>query len=167
MEQNPLGHPAVFRRLVVEPNVEELADDFANVRKALNAVLSVDALAAHIYWWGRINVPSLQSKCPGDDSGYRADLANQNQSFELLRDCAKALKHVRLTRSSPKVAEANKMKAIPIGYGMGPFGRGRFGGVPQVILQVNELSFDYVESIIIDCLEILEAEMIRLGCNQE
>jgi hypothetical protein len=42
-----------------------------------------------------------------NDSDYRATLAGRSPSFGLLRDIAKAQKHVRLTRHKPRIARAD------------------------------------------------------------
>ena len=43
--------PSEFLQTVVRPNVVEFNTEYGDVRRANNAVASVDALAAHIYVW--------------------------------------------------------------------------------------------------------------------
>ena len=167
MSENPLAHPAVFRRVVVEPNVQALAERSDDIRLAMNAVFAVDALVAHIFWWVKEHAPQSDLRGMRDDSEYRHHLSKRSEYFGVLRDLAKALKHVQLSRHDPKVAGANKMGAMPVGYGELPYGRGRFGGPTQVVVQLSDDSYDYVESIISDAMAVLAEQMRCYGCEQE
>jgi hypothetical protein len=51
----------------------------------------------------------------------------------------------------------------PIGFGEGKFGAGRFGGPPQVIVELESDDFEFIEEIIDAALGFLEAEMTRSG----
>jgi hypothetical protein len=86
--------PREFLDEVVKPNVAEFHGGYDSVRLAWNAIGAVDALAAHMYLWGQTHA-SREVTGVADDSHYREDLAQKNQDFRLLRDTAKALKHVR------------------------------------------------------------------------
>src|SRR3989454_4985189 len=80
--------PREFLDQVVRPNVAEFHANYGSLRHGYNAVAAADALVAHIFWYIR-NAPAQ-----GDDTAYRATLASQNHDFRLLRDIAKAQKHV-------------------------------------------------------------------------
>lgn len=147
---------------VVHPNVSDFHSRYDDVRFAYNAISAVDALAAHLFEWVAANNPSAVTGIP-DDTVYRGALAARDQGFALLRDIAKAQKHVRLTRGSPQVSQASQITARPIGFGLGGFGQGRYGGPPQVVVDITPTHFEYVESVVDNALAFLEAEMTALG----
>jgi hypothetical protein len=156
--------PREFLNAIVKPNVAEFHGNFEDMRRAFNAVAAVDALAAHLYVWAKANAivsPAVSSS--GDDTVYRAALATRDSDFALLRDVAKAQKHVRLTRGNPQVSGADQISARSIGFGEGGFGEGRFGGPPQVIVDTAPDEFSYLEAIVDASLSFLESEMTALG----
>jgi hypothetical protein len=154
--------PRQFIEQVVQPNVAEFhpADD--NLRYAYNAVAAVDALAAHIYVWCLANA---QAEVAGlkDDTAYREKLARTHDDFRLLRDIAKAQKHVKLTRRPPPISEAKQINTRPVGYGEGPYGHGGYGGPPQVVVDIDTGTMRYVGQIVVSALKFLEGEMARLN----
>jgi hypothetical protein len=158
--------PGEFLQTVVHSNVEEFNADYGNVRRAYNAVAAVDALAAHIYVWCKTNAP-LEIAGVNDDSHYRGRLAGCSSDFRLLRDIAKAQKHVHLDdpsrRGKPEVTTSAQVTARPIAYGEGPYGGGRYGGPPQVVVTTDKGELRYVEQIVAAALVLLEAEMTRLN----
>jgi hypothetical protein len=153
--------PGEFLQTVVRPNVEEFNADYGNVRRAHNAVAAVDALAAHIYVWCKTNAPSEIAGL-ADDTHYRERLAGCSSDFRLLRDIAKAQKHVEL-RGQPKVTTSAQVTARAFGYGEGGYGGGRSGGPPQVVVTTDNGELHYVETIVAAALKLLEAEMARLN----
>ena len=155
--------PREFLEQVVRPNVADFHANYGSLRHSYNAVAAVDALAAHIYVWCTTNVPA-QVYGAADDSAYRTKLAGLNHDFGLLRDIAKAQKHVHLTRGTPQVTRAEQVSARPIGYGEGQYGAGRYDGPPQLVVDINPGDFRYVESVVDAALAFLvEREMQRLG----
>jgi hypothetical protein len=152
----------VFHDQVVLPNVADLNADYGDLRRAMNAVLSVDALAAHIFDWCRRHVPSA-TLAARDDSNFRELLAQQNADFGLLRDIAKALKHVTLTRGQPQVRGAAMVASQSLGWGEMRWGEGRWGSPLQVVVELNDGSFRVVEAVVAAALAFLQAEMARLG----
>ena len=151
-----------FLQSVVRPNVSDVATHFADVRHAHNAISAVDALAAHLYVWASIHAPAAVAGIK-NDTDYREKLADLNSDFALLRDIAKAQKHVRLTRGKPQVTSANQVQSRPVGYGEGDFGHGRYGGLPQIVVDADNGKMFYVEGVVNNALAFLEAEMSRLG----
>lgn len=151
--------PAEYLRDVVEPNLVELAADYGNVRKALNAVHSVDALAAYIYH-------AANGAAPGsDDTQYRGELARQHPEFGLLRDIAKAVKHVRLDRGSPKTSRGDQVEVRSLGWGEAAWGDGRWDGPPQAVIPLDGGGIRVVETVATNALGVLKAEMMRFGLN--
>jgi hypothetical protein len=156
--------PREFLDVMVRPNVDDFHARFGDVCCAFNAVMAVDALAAHIFVWLQGNSPSEVAGL-GDDTHYRGKLAASHERFRLLRDIAKAQKHVRLTRGNPVVTRASQVSERAIGWGEGAWGKGRWGGPPQVVVDMDDDdgSFFYLEGVVDDALGCLEAEMGRLG----
>ena len=154
--------PREYLEAVVRPNVADFHNHFADLRLAHNAVSAVDALAAYLFVWAHSNAPAAVASAK-DDSHYRETLAKRDRSFALLRDIAKALKHVHLTRHNPQVAHADQVTSRAIGYGEGGYGEGHFGGVEQVVVDVSAGDFSYLENIVDNGLAFLEAEMGSLG----
>ncbi len=154
--------PKEFLVEVVTPNVAAFHDDFASLRHAVNAVAAVDALAAHLFEWCKVNAPT--EVCGSvDDSTYREALATRSPAFSLLRDMAKAQKHVRLTRGNPQVTQEHQVSIRPIGFGEGGSGCGRYGGPTQVVVDINGGDFQYVEEVVDEALAFLQGEMQRLS----
>ena len=154
--------PREFLEAVVRPNVTDFHSHFADLRHAHNAISAVDALAAHLYVWAKMNSTAAVASV-NDDSHYRNILATREQNFALLRDIAKAQKHVHLTRHNPQVTRADQVTTRTIGYGENCYGMGRFGGVEQVVVDIGSGDFSYVENIVDESLAFLEAEMTTIG----
>ena len=147
---------------IVRPNMDEMRTAFGDVRRAFNAVAAVDALAAHIYWWICHNA-AHEKKGADNDSEYRDRLAQKNFDFQLVRDIAKAQKHVRLTRGSPQVPTATHVATRSLGWDEAPWDEGRWDSPPQVVVTTNADQVRVVESILQGALGFLESEMKRLG----
>jgi len=135
--------PHKFLEQVVRPNVSEFHADDASVRLAYNAAWAVDALTAHIYVWCLANAPAEVAGLK-DDTEYRGKLAATHCDFRLLRDVAKAQKHVELKRGSPEIMGADQISTRAVGFGEGPYGHGRYGGPPQVVIDIDTNTMRYV-----------------------
>jgi hypothetical protein len=155
-------NPRGFLETVVQPNVQDFHADYANLRLAYNAVGAVDALAAHLYVWAKQHAPTAVASSV-DDSAYRETLAARDPQFRMLRDIAKALKHVHLTRGNPLVDRAEQVTARSLVYGEGAYGEGRYGGPTQVVVDLPSGAIAYVEGVVDTSLAFLEAEMTALG----
>jgi hypothetical protein len=154
--------PREFLQQIILPNFDDFRNDCGNLRHAHNTISTVDALAAHLYVWAKAYNPGVVAAAK-DDSHYRDELAKRDNSFSLLRDIAKAQKHVHLTRHKPQVRRADQITSRAIGWGEGGFGEGRFGGIEQVVVDTAPGEFFYVEQIIESSLAFLETEMAALG----
>jgi hypothetical protein len=153
--------PREFLEKVVRANIAEWDANFGSERHAYNAVAAVDSLAAHLYVWCKGNAPSEIAGIPGD-SRYRASLAQRSPDFRLLRDIAKAQKHVHLTDGTPKVTTSAQVTARSLGWGEARWNEGRWGGPPQVVVTTDDGDLRYVEQIVAAAVALLEAEMTRL-----
>ena len=155
--------PREFLETIVLPNVEEFHGHYTDLRRAYNAVSSVDSLEANIYQWATVHSPAAVASIL-NDSQYRKDLSKRSADFDLLRDVAKAQKHARLTDGNPKITLSDQVVVRPIGYGEGLYGLGRYGGVQQVVVDIAPGNFAYLEGTVDGALAVLEAEMVALGC---
>jgi hypothetical protein len=153
--------PREFLEKIVRPNIAEWEANFGSERHAYNAVAAVDSLAAHLYVWCKTNAPA---KIVGisDDSQYRASLAQRSPDFGLLRDIAKAQKHVHLTVGKPEITTAGQVTARSLGWGEARWDEGRWGGPPQVVVTTDKGDLRYVEQIVAAAVALLEAEMTRM-----
>ena len=154
--------PRKFLDTIVRLDVADLHEKYDDLRKAQHAIASVDALAAHMFVWAKTNKPAAVPM--GDDSAYRQQLAVAHPVFGLLRDIAKAQKHVHLTRHNPQVTDVSQVTSRTIGWGEGGYGEGRYGGVQQVVVDIAPDKFSYVEAVVDEALAVLESEMAVLGC---
>ncbi|MDX8462368.1 hypothetical protein [Mesorhizobium humile] len=72
-----------------------------------------------------------------NDSYFRQRIADGCDAFRLIRDLAKANKHAELVKHKPLVSSSDQAISKPMGYGLGRYGKGRFGGVPQMMIRLN------------------------------
>jgi hypothetical protein len=147
---------------VVKPNLQEFSDNYGDIRRAFNAIASVDALAAHIYWWAVQHAPAHVTQF-ADDSAYRQYLATLNDSYKLAFEVAKASKHVVLTRGAPAVTRSGQVSVKSVGFGQGRWGDMRWNGPPQVFISPTGQDPWGVEGVLTRSLEFLEAQMLALG----
>ena len=152
--------PLEYLTVVVEPNFAALATEYGDIRHSLNFVHSVDALAAHIFY------ASNGAAQGSDDLEYRNLLAMQHPEFALLRDIAKAVKHVRLIRGSPQTSRGDHMEVRSLGWGEGAWGDSRWGGPPQAVIPLDEGGVRVVETVATNALNVLKAEMAKFGLDR-
>jgi hypothetical protein len=154
--------PRDFLEQIVRPNLSEFDADRSDLRRALNALASVDALAAHMFVWLEANTPTAVSGI-GDDSHYRTQLAQRSTDFSLARDTAKAQKHVKLTKHNPQVSSASQMKSRRVGYGEGGWGDSPWGGGTVVAIELDDGSLAIAGPTLARALAFLEHEMTTQG----
>lgn len=158
-----------FRRQVVTPNLEEMLADFGNIRLATNCILSIDALAAHIFYLEGANFPDR------DDSAYRERLSEKNNDFRILRDVAKGIKHCKLERGRPLITGSASVGS----RGIGPVGSGywdddavwndeaRWNDGPEELLQVvvdlSDGTVRTIEAIASSAIELLDQELAHVS----
>lgn len=151
--------PREYIDQIVAPNLAELATDYGNLRLALNAVHAVDALAAHIFYGaggkGKVGV--------ADDLAYRESLARQDTEFGLLRDVAKAAKHVVLERGTPQVSTADQISSRGLGWGEARWDEGRWDGPQQAVVLTDAGEHRVLETVVARALAFLEKEMGAYG----
>ncbi len=154
--------PRDHLELVVRPNMRDMLADLEDLRLAFNAIASVDALAAHIYWWAVHYQPHAVAGIV-DDTEYRAKaLAPRNNDFRLVFEIAKATKHVRLTRGQPpSVRAADQLMAKSATWDDMRWESFRWDTTQVCISPIGEAAWS-AESVLVRALEFLEEEMKRL-----
>jgi hypothetical protein len=145
---------------IVRPNMTDLADACGDVRRAFNAIAAVDALAGHIWHWCRANAVHEIEEIR-DDSEYRRRLSQKNVDYALVRDMAKAQKHIHLTRGSPQVSNADQVETRSLGWGEASWDEGLWGSPPQVVVDMDDGEMRVVEPVLSRAITFLEAEMAR------
>jgi hypothetical protein len=158
--------PREFLEQIVRPDIDAFHADYGNIRLAYHAVTSVDALAAHLFQWCRVNNPSATLGA-GDDSLFRYHLAQKDKDFALVRDLAKAQKHVEITKTATAVSSQSQVVARGVGYGEGGYGTGRYGGPIQAIVTTNAGELKYLEGAVDAARDFLEREMSAAGVPRQ
>jgi hypothetical protein len=92
--------PADFLNEIVIPNVAALSDNVGDLRLAVNAVLTLDALAGVIH----ADLCKRGLEAP-DDAAFRDTLAARHVEYGLVRDAAFALKHGELRGKKPRLVQ--------------------------------------------------------------
>lgn len=158
-----MDNPRYFLEKVVSPNLAELTADYASEQKAFNAAASVDSLVAALFHWCE---EKRLKRVAGikDDSHFREQLARENPDYALLRDVAKAFKHVELRRGTPLVSSSGQVEARGLGWGEGAWGEARFGGSVQVVVTTDAGDVRVLDSVINNALAFIENEMKAAGC---
>lgn len=146
---------------VVRPNVDEFETNFGSVRHAYNAALAVDCLAAQLFH----DLKAAGKTTAKDDSAYRQDLAARYPDFGILRDVAKAMKHVVLDRHSPSVKTSSQVEIQSTGWGQGRWGEARWGGPPQVHVTLDSGDIRAVDYLVRNAVAIIESEMAANGLS--
>lgn len=147
--------PREYLNDVVEPNIAEFQAEFGSKRRAMSAIHSLDALAAYIYH----AIGGSQGTGLQDDSSYRDQLAQLNTDFALIRDVAKAIKHVELHRGKPLVSRSDQLGSEALGWGEGAYGEGRWGGPVQAYVETNDGDHRILETILVHATDFLKSQM--------
>lgn len=148
-----------FLTAVVRPNIEEFEANYGSERHAHNAVLSVDSLAAHLFH----DLKALGKTTARDDSAFRQDMANRHPDFGILRDIAKAMKHVVLDRHNPAIRNSSQVNVKSPGWGEGRWGEARWDGPPQVHATLDNGDLRAVDYLVRSGVETIEKEMRAHG----
>ena len=108
--------PREFLDHIVRPNMDAMRADPGCLRHAYNAVLTADALAAHLYFRLAQIRPRVVPK--DHDDAYRGALAKQHPAYQMLRDLAGALKHAALLKRDKKGNLVPRIVRAPGGVGL-------------------------------------------------
>jgi hypothetical protein len=91
--------PADFLNEVVIPNVAASGENVGDLRLAVNAILTLDALVGIIH----ADRYKQRLETADDDTCFRNRLAERHEEYGLIRDTASALKHGELRRKKPRL----------------------------------------------------------------
>ena len=132
-------HPRDFLDDIVKPTLEEARQDPLSVRKTILAILVSDALFAQVYHSHDQSVAANVARIgkANDDTEFRHLLSNNCSDCGLLRDAAKAQKHVYLKRGKPVISSADSLKVRCRGWGQGGYGEGPYGGGDQIVIELD------------------------------
>jgi hypothetical protein len=143
---------------VVRPNLADLAQDPASIRKAYNAVQAINALAAHIFW--AVGKAAIGEE---NDDQYRGRLAKESFDFSILRDAAIACKHVKL-RERRLISGVDDLKVEALGgWGDAPFCAGPSGGWSEIEVRLDTGERRQLSGVLARSLALLEAKMVGFG----
>lgn len=151
--------PREYLDQVMRPNLADLDAEPGNIRFALNAVHSVDALAARIY----VAAGGRDALGDKDDTAYRERLASTHDDFRLMRDLAKAIKHVELGRGSPLVQTASQVRSMSIGLGQAVWGELEFDAPPKAVVALESGVHRVIAAVVRNAVSFLETTMQHHG----
>ncbi|WP_316159792.1 hypothetical protein [Bradyrhizobium sp. SZCCHNRI20481] len=125
--------PTDFLHSVVAPNVEALESSVGDLRLAVNAFLTLDALAGVVHADRRGR--GLEQ---GDDHAFRNRLAAQHLEYRILRDAAFALKHGQLNASTRLVQRAQQVVAYSSAWDEAVWDRSHWDKPALVWVEAND-----------------------------
>jgi hypothetical protein len=125
--------PAEFFETVAKPNVQALCNDVGELRLAVNAILSLDALTGIIH--ADLHGNGLVTK---DDAAFRDSLATQHPDYRIVRDAAFALKHGELRGKTRLVQRADQVTSYSGIWGDAVWGRSAWGTDAVVWIEAND-----------------------------
>jgi hypothetical protein len=128
---------AVYFEPVAAENARLAIASSGDLRRAISAILTLDGffgtLHAELYEQGAITEPS--------DDIWKEELAQQNEDYRLLRDCAYALKHGYLTKPKPRlVRRSDQIFPMPASYDAATFDRSAFD-VETIWIQAEDTDY--------------------------
>src|SRR3954463_3459223 len=108
---------------IVGPNIAALCADVGDLRLAVNAILSLDAMVGIIH-----ADLKRRGKESGGDAAFRDRLARQHLEYSILRDAAFALKHGELEHKKVRLVQrADQVKSYSAAWGEAVWGRSTYG----------------------------------------
>lgn len=110
-----------------------------DLRLAMNAILSLYHMADHFWHSFSQSDPNRIFQTP-NSSLFRTEMAKRYNHFAILRDIAEAHKHMRLDRPTKTLTESKQTGVGTTGWGEGDFGTGPYGGVPSIVVQLDDNS---------------------------
>lgn len=155
--------PREFLESIARPNLVDLQNQIGDRRIGFNAIFAIDALPAHIFWWCKSNAPH---ECYGQtrDDQMRAFFAKRNSEYSLVRDIAKAEKHVELIDGNPEIQTTHQIASDQPPWGAVPWGEFPMGPGPFLVIPHPKYpgKFRGLLQVLQHALEFLEGEMLRI-----
>jgi len=156
MAERAFETPRHFLDYIVTPNFESFRERPDSLQDAFNCIMSLDSLAGFLF----LQHKEFEKTESIDDTDFRHFLAKENSSFGIIRDTAKSYKHIKLTRGSPIIKQADQSVVGNKPYGIGAYGVGKMGGV-EVILVLDNEEVKHCLSEAIGALEFLTSILIE------
>lgn len=159
--------PGEFVKAIVEPNIHEFLGAQTDIRRAINAIHSIDDLVGQIHVWAKANAPGAMAA--SDDDHYRDHLSN-DEEFRALRDMAAALKHGELDKPKKTVPRliirSVDLKARQRAFDISAFQANAFQTDSKAAwVDLKDGREFSVSHLLGRSLWLLEQEMISLGCT--
>jgi hypothetical protein len=155
--------PRVFFESVVKPNADELSKHHNDIRLAINAIVTADALFGILYAELRSKNRSAVANF-ADDDRYRDDLASRSRDYRILRDVAFSIKHGELRRKKPRlVKNVRQIQTAIAGFGILMCGYDRTGETVLLIHIPSSNSNERPEFIIHQVLKLAQDELAKFG----
>jgi hypothetical protein len=126
--------PAEFFDDVVALNVDALGREVGELRLAVNAILSLDALAGIIH--ADLHERDLET---ADDIAFRDRLAAQHLEYGIVRDAAFALKHGELRGKKPRLVQrAEQVTSYSGAFDKAAFDRSAYDTKAVIWIEAND-----------------------------
>ncbi len=125
--------PEDFLNDVAVPNVHELGNNIGDLRMAVNAISTLDALVGVIH--AERHRQGLESS---DDSAFREKLAANHPEYALLRDISFALKHGELRSKARLVQRADQITSYGGAFDEAVFDRSVFDTETVIWVEAND-----------------------------
>lgn len=126
-----------FFEIHVVPNLEAWLSQPTDMRLAMNAVVSLYHMADH-FWHAYASVDAGRVFGTASSGLFRAELAQRNTHFSLLRDVAEAHKHMKLDRSKRALTQSSQTAVGATGWGKGGYSTGPWGGGPSIVVELDD-----------------------------
>jgi len=126
-----------FFEMHVVPNHEAWLAQPTDIRLAMNGVLSLYHMADH-FWHAYATTDPNRIFSTANSGLFRAELANRNHRFAVLRDVAEAHKHMKLGRQTRVLTESKQTAVGSTGYGQAGYGTGPYGGGPSIVVELDD-----------------------------
>lgn len=118
-----------------EPAVAEWLANEQDLRLAKSAAVSLNQMADYYFQSYPAGDPKLLGALTV--GALRSELRRREVAFALIHDGADAHKHVKLDRANRQVTSTDQTSVRSLGYGEAEYGLGRYGGPPEVVVELD------------------------------
>jgi hypothetical protein len=160
---SPLDDPFLFFDEIAKPNVEQFLTKPDDLRLAINAVLTLDAVAGYMHAWAAKH--SVGQFC-ANDGELRSAFARLCEPMGHLRDMANALKQTVLTRSIFLVS-ASDIENRALGWDASLWDQGRWDSPAQLCFDSQRGGVVILEQWVTSAMVFLQNELNELRLQKE
>ena len=156
-----MSNPRRYFETHVKANHADWCNEPLDERKAMNAAVSANQMADHMYHYLSENDNSqlLGARNPGE---YRGALAEIEPDFALVRDVAEAHKHVQIGRSDAQVRSADRTNVQPSRYGEMRYGEGVYSA-SQFVVELEDGDKRALSALMTKAIEMWSAQLDAAG----